>query len=72
MEIFIILVNVDEKVVDWFLELVGKFWFVICVSMGNFYCIIFIEDVNVIDLVKIGLKFEYDLVFLECINIEFI
>ena len=66
------LANADEKVVDRPLELAGKSWSVTCVSMGNPHCITFIEDVNAIDLAKIGPKFEHDPVFPERTNTEFI
>ncbi|NES04605.1 MAG: diaminopimelate epimerase [Okeania sp. SIO2F4] len=64
--------NPDEKVVDRPLEVAGKSWSVTCVSMGNPHCITFVEDVNGIDLTKIGPEFEHHPVFPERTNTEFI
>jgi len=43
-----------------------------CVSMGNPHCIIFVKDVNQIDIEKIGPKFENNKIFPNRSNIEFI
>ena len=43
-----------------------------CVSMGNPHCVVFADDVERLDLEKIGPKFEYDTLFPERVNTEFI
>lgn len=43
-----------------------------CVSMGNPHCITYVEDVKCLDLEKIGPKFEFDPMFPERVNTEFI
>lgn len=66
------LASEGEKVINQPLSVLDKTWFVTCVSMGNPHCIIFVEDVEVIDLVKIGPEFEHHAVFPQRINTEFI
>ena len=45
---------------------------VTCVSMGNPHCIVFVDDVDGLDLPKIGPAFEHHELFPERINTEFI
>lgn len=45
---------------------------VTCVSMGNPHCITYVEDVTILDLVKIGPIFENNEMFPDRINTEFI
>lgn len=45
---------------------------VTCVSMGNPHCIVFVEDVDALDLHDIGPKFEHHPVFPSRINTEFV
>ena len=66
------LASEGEKVINQPLSVLDKTWFVTCVSMGNPHCIVFVEDVEVIDLVKIGPEFEHHAVFPQRINTEFI
>ena len=61
-----------EKVISIPLEVAGKSWDVTCVSMGNPHCITFVDDVDAIDLEKIGPEFENHQVFPQRINTEFI
>lgn len=41
----------------------------VVVNMGNLYVIFWVEDVEVYDLVWVGLLLEYYLIFLEGVNI---
>jgi len=43
-----------------------------CISMGNPHCVIFVKDVNQIDIEKIGPKLECNKIFPNRSNIEFI
>ena len=43
-----------------------------CVSMGNPHCIVFVDDINSVELEKIGPKFETNPVFPKKINTEFV
>lgn len=47
-------------------------WSVTCISMGNPHCVVFVEDVNSIDLNQLGPQFEHHRVFPARINTEFI
>lgn len=54
------------------LEIDGISYKVTCVSMGNPHAVIFTDDVEKIDLEKIGPKFENHTYFPSCINTEFV
>ena len=43
-----------------------------CVSMGNPHCVIFVDDINAVDLEKIGRKFETHEIFPRKTNTEFV
>jgi diaminopimelate epimerase len=61
-----------DRAINLPLEVAGQTWQVTCVSMGNPHCITFVEDVNAIDLEKIGPQFEHHSVFPQRTNTEFI
>ncbi len=61
-----------EKVIDQPIEVAGQSWNITCVSMGNPHCITFVEDVEAIDLEKIGPLFEHHPVFPARTNTEFL
>lgn len=42
-----------------------------CISMGNPHCIIFVDDINQIDLAKIGPQIENNAIFPKKTNVEF-
>ena len=50
----------------------GGEWNITCVSMGNPHCVVFVDDVDGMDLEKIGPKFENDPLFPERVNTEFV
>ena len=62
----------EFQVINQPLEVGDKTWNVTCVSMGNPHCITFVEDVQQIDLEKIGPQFENHPVFHKRTNTEFI
>lgn len=60
-----------EKVVDAPVEVGDREYGVTLVSMGNPHCVVF-EDPDIIDIERIGPRFEYHQLFPERINTEFI
>jgi diaminopimelate epimerase len=60
------------QVIDQPLEVEGKSYRVTCVSMGNPHCITFVDDVEPLELEKIGPKFEHHSFFPKRVNTEFI
>lgn len=50
----------------------GKTWNVTCVSMGNPHCVTFVDDVEGMELEKIGPQFENHPIFPERVNTEFV
>lgn len=61
-----------ERMLDAPLCVEGKTWQVSAVSMGNPHLVTFVEDVDSLDLEKIGPGFETHAVFPERVNTEFI
>lgn len=66
-------VEYDGKtMIDAPLEVDGKTWNVTAVSMGNPHCVTFVDDVDGLDLEKIGPHFENHPAFPERVNTEFV
>ncbi|MBQ1333883.1 MAG: carbamoyl-phosphate synthase large subunit [Clostridia bacterium] len=61
-----------ESVIGRHVIIGGTPYDITCVSMGNPHCVVFVDDVEGLDLEKIGPKFEYDTLFPERVNTEFI
>jgi diaminopimelate epimerase len=61
-----------EKVINQPLTIMEQQWLVTCVSMGNPHCLTFVDDVEAIDLAKIGPIFEHHHFFPQRTNTEFI
>lgn len=53
------------------IEAAGKTWEATCLSVGNPHCVIFVDDVDSLDLASIGPEFENHKLFPERINTEF-
>ena len=62
----------NQKVINQPLLVGNKVWTITCVSMGNPHCITFVDNVDSIDLEKIGTDFEHHQAFPKRINAEFI
>jgi diaminopimelate epimerase len=62
----------DEKVINKLLKVNDIDYFVSCVSMGNPHCLVFVDDINSIDLSQIGPLFEHHSCFPQRTNTEFI
>ncbi len=65
-------VNLPDPAVSVPIEVDGKTWAVTCVSMGNPHAVVFVGDVDELDLEKIGPPFENHPLFPNRINTEFI
>lgn len=61
-----------NKVIDYETTFGGKNYSITCVSMGNPHCVVFCNDINSIDIEKIGPMFENSELFPEKINTEFV
>lgn len=61
-----------EKVINERLTVGDRDYYVSCVSMGNPHCLVFVDDVDKIDLTIIGSQFEHHPVFPQRTNTEFI
>ena len=60
-----------DAIINKEIEVAGSKYSISCVSMGNPHCVIFTDDVEKIDLRKIGPKFENNEIFPERENTEF-
>ena len=65
-------VSDKETAVDVNVSIQGRDYTLTCVSMGNPHAVIFVEDVESIDLPQIGPLFENHSIFPERINTEFV
>lgn len=66
-------VDIDkEQVVSHTIEVDGKEYNITCVSMGNPHAVVFCDDLDNLDLEKIGPMFEFNKLFPERINTEFV
>lgn len=54
------------------IEIDGREYHMTCVSMGNPHCVIFVDDVDALDLPAIGPKFEHHPRFPKRVNTEFV
>jgi carbamoyl-phosphate synthase large subunit len=61
-----------DKIVSHPIAVGGKEYAITCVSMGNPHCVVFGENPDILELDKIGPMFEYNELFPERINTEFI
>lgn len=61
-----------ERVIGRPVEIGGKTWDITCVSMGNPHCVVFVKDVDSLNLEKLGPCFEKNSIFPEQVNTEFI
>ncbi|MCI5754606.1 MAG: diaminopimelate epimerase, partial [Clostridiales bacterium] len=61
-----------SRVVDREVELCGCTQRITCVSTGNPHCVLFCSDVDGLDIDAVGPKIEYDPLFPERVNAEFV
>mgnify|MGYP001866165600 CR=1 FL=1 len=50
----------------------GNDYHITCVSMGNPHCVVFVNNVDSLDIESIGPQFEFDPLFPERVNTEFV
>lgn len=61
-----------DRVIGRPVEIGGKIWDITCVSMGNPHCVVFVKDVDSLNLEELGPCFEKNPIFPEQVNTEFI
>ena len=61
-----------ERAVSVPVEMGDDVFSVTCVSMGNPHCVLFVEDVDALDLEELGPRFEWNPLFPQGVNTEFI
>ncbi len=61
-----------ETMIDVPIKVDGMEYRATCVGIGNPHCVLFMEDIDRLDLEKLGPKFEYHRLFPERINTEFV
>lgn len=61
-----------DMVVDRTITIDGKDYNVTCVSMGNPHCITYMDDVEGLDIEKVGPGFENNAIFPDRVNTEFV
>ena len=61
-----------DRVIGRPVEIGGKTWDITCVSMGNPHCVVFVKDVDSLNLGELGPCFEKNPIFPEQVNTEFI
>jgi diaminopimelate epimerase len=65
-------VDADGEIVERPLQVAGRTWSVICLSMGNPHCVVFVDDVASLAVPEIGPRFEHHPFFPKRVNTEFI
>jgi diaminopimelate epimerase len=65
-------VAAEGRVIDAPLDVAGVGYQVTCVSMGNPHCVVFVDDVETLDLERLGPPFERHAFFPQRVNTEFI
>ena len=62
----------NGRVVDRKVNISGEDYNVTCVSMGNPHCVVFMNNIDGLDIDTVGRAFEFDDIFPERVNAEFI
>ncbi len=62
----------EEKLIDSPITVAGETYRATCVGIGNPHCVVFLKDIDRLDLETLGPKFEYHEMFPERINTEFV
>jgi carbamoyl-phosphate synthase large subunit len=61
-----------SQVMGEILEVDGRQWKIYCVSMGNPHCVVFCDDLDSLNLERIGPLFEHHPRFPDRVNVEFV
>ncbi len=62
----------NDRIINEGIEVNGDSYKMTCVSMGNPHCVVFVDDINKVELEKIGPKFEVHGAFPRKTNTEFV
>ena len=62
----------EDEVVNCKLIVAEHEWEITCLSMGNPHCVLFVDEIESLDLPKVGPQFENAPIFPERINTEFV
>lgn len=62
----------ENPIIDRLVEVNGGGVRITCVSMGNPHCVVFVDDVNKLNLPMLGNQFEHAKIFPEGVNTEFV
>jgi diaminopimelate epimerase len=65
-------VNADGEIINHPLSVDGARYQITCVSMGNPHCVLYLDDIDALDLEKVGPRFERHPFFPKRVNTEFI
>ena len=65
-------ISAKDKFINEPINIDGKDWYFTCVSMGNPHAVTFVDDTKSLDLPAIGPKFEFNEIFPNRTNTEFI
>ncbi len=65
-------VDADGRVLNYPLEVEGVEYRVTCVSMGNPHCVLYLDEIDHLDLEKMGPRFEHHPFFPKRVNTEFV
>ena len=62
----------NNRVINENFEVDGQNFKITCVSMGNPHCVIFADDLRIINVAEIGMKIERNKIFPKHTNVEFV
>ncbi len=65
-------VSEKEEVINEPLDVNGKIYYITAVSMGNPHAIVYMDDIDHLDIEKIGPAFENHVAFPDRVNTEFV
>lgn len=66
-------VSIDtDRIIDYKTEIGGKEYSINCCAIGNPHCVVFVDNVDKVDLQTVGPQFENAPIFPERINTEFV
>jgi diaminopimelate epimerase len=65
-------VDADGEIINRSLTVDGREYQITCVSMGNPHCVLYLDDIDSLDLQKLGPDFEHHKFFPKRVNTEFI
>lgn len=69
---FIPVISKKENIINENLVIDGTSYNITCLSMGNPHCVVFVDDLENLDISKIGPRFENNKIFPNRINTEFV